>query len=474
MSAEGLAAAVEKMRAGDVQPTAIEVFAHYYRQLEQGATGLIAESDIRPLDPPPTLSDLDIDDEAARAALDSTVVIKLNGGLGTSMGLAAAKSLLPVRDGLSFLDIIVRQVLARRRAVDARLPLVFMNSFRTREETLAALAAYPDLPVDPLPPDFLQNREPKLTADGLTPVQWPADPSLEWCPPGHGDLYTALYGSGTLTGLLEAGYRYAFVSNADNLGATPDPRVAGWFAASGAPFASEVCRRTAADRKGGQLAVRRRDGRLILRESAQTSPEDEAAFADVETHRFFNTNNLWMDLPALNAALAAGEGVLGLALIRNEKTVDPADQSSVRVMQIETAMGAAVEVFEGARALEVERSRFLPVKTTTDLLLLRSDVYALTDDFALELSPECDGVPVVDLDPDFYSLVGDFDERFAAGPPSLAAADRLEVRGDWTFGEGVVVRGEATVTADGSPGTIPAKTVIEGRYGGQRGDTAEA
>ncbi len=127
-----------------------------------------------------------------------------------------------------------------------------MNSFRTAADSLAALEQHPDIAVPGIPQDFGQNQEPKLLVSDLTPVEWPADPSLEWCPPGHGDIYTALLTSGMLQTLLDAGYRYATVSNSDNLGATPDPVLAGWFADSGgAPFAMEVCQRTAADRKGG-------------------------------------------------------------------------------------------------------------------------------------------------------------------------------------------------------------------------------
>lgn len=463
MSADGLAAAQAKMRGAQVHPTAIDVFSHYYRQLETGATGVLPESELRPLQDPPRLADLEHDEAAGRAALDATVVIKLNGGLGTSMGMDGAKSLLEVRDGLSFLDILVRQVLRTRKSSSVRLPLVFMNSFRTRDDTLAALASYPDLAVDGIGLDFLQNREPKLRVGDLTPVEWPADPTLEWCPPGHGDLYTALDGSGVLQRLLTAGLRYAFVSNADNLRATADPRVAGWFASSGAPFVSEVCRRTPADRKGGHLAVRKSDHRLVLRESAQTAPEDAAAFADTSRHRYFNTNNLWLDLRALADTMRSSGGVLGLPLIRNDKTVDPGDRSTPAVIQIETAMGAAVEVFAGAVALEVERSRFLPVKSTNDLLSLRSDVYDMSDEYEMLLADGLTTAPFVDLDTDFYKLITDFDARFPAGPPSLAQATSITVSGDWTFDPSVVVRGAVEVLADGSPGSIGPMTVLEGR-----------
>jgi UTP--glucose-1-phosphate uridylyltransferase len=460
MSAEGRQQALDKMAADGVHPRAIEVFAHYYDVLESGATGMISEDDIEPLRDLPRLADLETDDDAAREALGKTVVVKLNGGLGTSMGMDRAKSLLPVRPtGETFLDVIARQVMALRKEYDVSLPLLFMNSFRTREDTLRALEKHEGLAVDDLPLDFLQNREPKLRSDDLTPVSWPADPSLEWCPPGHGDLYTALEASGVLQTLVEAGYRYAFVSNADNLGARPDPRLAAWFAGLGVPFASESCRRTPSDRKGGHLVVRRSDGRLVLRETAQTRDEDAAAYADIDRHRFFHCNNLWLDLQAVAETLAARSGVLGLPLIRNVKTVDPTDPESPEVIQIETAMGAAVEVFDGAQAIEVDRSRFVPVKTTNDLLVLRSDVYDLADDAQVHLAEGLEHGPFVDLDKT-YKLVEQFERRFPHGAPSLVRAASLTVKGDWTFGAGVEVVGDAVVEADGSPGTIPDGSVL--------------
>ncbi|HEX5332908.1 MAG TPA: UTP--glucose-1-phosphate uridylyltransferase [Cellulomonas sp.] len=451
MSADGLARARHKMHDAGVPPTAVDAFARFYGLLESGETGIIAERDVTPLTRVPHLADLDVDEEAGRRALAVTAVLKLNGGLGTSMGMDRAKSLLRVRGERTFLDLIAEQVLVARATTGARLPLVLMDSFRTRDDTLAALAAYPDLRIDGLPLDFVQNREPKLRADDLTPVEWPADPDLEWCPPGHGDLYTALYASGTLTALLDAGFRYATVSNSDNLGAAPDARIAGWFAGTGAPFAAEVARRTPADRKGGHLVVRAADGRIVLRETAQTRPEDADAAADIATHPYFNTNNLWLDLRALAAELERSGGVLDLPLIPNDKTVDPTDPTSTPVVQIESAMGAAIEVFDGAVVLEVDRSRFLPVKTTNDLLVLRSDVYRLTDDQRLVATADA---PYVDLDPAHFKTIGAFDQRLPTAP-SLVDATSLRVRGDWTFGRGVAVVGDAVLADPGTPSTVP-------------------
>ncbi|PHP51988.1 UTP--glucose-1-phosphate uridylyltransferase [Actinomyces ruminis] len=452
MSTTGLAAAQAKMRDAGVAEQAIDVFSHYYRALEEGATGLVPEDTIEPLTQIDSIDDVQVDEAAAREALSKTVLIKLNGGLGTSMGMDRAKSLLPVRDGKSFLDLLVDQVMAARARYDVTLPLIFMDSFRTREDTLAALAAHPGIEVEGIPLDFLQNREPKLRADDLTPVEWEADPSLEWCPPGHGDIYTALVASGVLDTLLERGYKYAMTSNSDNLGAAPSARIAGWFAASGAPYAPEMCRRTPADVKGGHLAVRKADGRIILRDTAQTPPEEMHYFTDQFRHPFFHTNNLWFDLEVLRDTLTERDGILGLPLIRNEKTVDPADPDSTPVIQLETAMGAAVEAFDGATAVEVPRSRFLPVKTTNDLLLVRSDVYEVDADGLLQQVPE--QACVVNLDSRYYKRIADFEARFPHGVPSIREASSLTVRGDWTFGAGVVATGDAAVPEEGAPGVV--------------------
>ena len=282
-----------------------------------------------------------------------------------------------------------------------------------------------------LEPDFLQGRVPKLLDDGsLGPAAWPADPELEWAPPGHGDLYPALAGSGMLARLLDRGYRWAFVSNADNLGATLDPSILAWIAREQIPFLMEVADRTPADRKGGHLARRAGGGGLVLREVAQTPEADLDAFQDISRHRFFNTNTVWLDLERVAADLA-GDGVIDLPMIVNRKTVDPADPGSPGVIQLETAMGAAIASFDGAQALRVPRSRFLPVKTTDDLLVLRSDAYVLDDRAHVVSAPGRGGAPppLVRLDPRWFRLVAEFDARFPHGAPSLVGCDSLD--GEW-------------------------------------------
>ncbi|MBW2312879.1 MAG: UTP--glucose-1-phosphate uridylyltransferase [Deltaproteobacteria bacterium] len=442
-------------------PVAVDTFRHYWELLQDGTTGLVPETEIEPVASLPSLADLGDHAAAGRAALAATVVVKLNGGLGTSMGMTRAKSLLPVKGDRCFLDIVAEQVLARRSEAGVRLPLVLMNSFRTRDGSLAQLARHRGLGAD-LPADFLQHKVPRIRVSDGAAIEWPDDPDAEWCPPGHGDLYTALVTSGMLDRMLEGGYRYAFVSNADNLGAVLDPNLLGWFADEGAPFLMEVAERTEADRKGGHLA-RRPDGGLLLRESAQCPAADQAAFQDLTRHRYFNTNSVWLDLVALDRVLEEREHVLGLPMIRNEKHVVPGDDATPRVHQLETAMGAAIAVFEGATAVCVPRSRFAPVKTTDDLLVVRSDAYALSPDAEMVSAVALEDLPVVDLDKQWFGLVQDFDARFPHGPPSLRACRHLRVRGDVHFGRGVVVEGDVEVAAKGDARhDVPDGAVLRG------------
>src|SRR3954451_9198059 len=458
---EGLQAAEEKMRREGVPDAAIATFRYYHDPLEAPERGAPPAAELEPIEDIPEADALP--DEVDAEALDRTVVVKLNGGLRTSMGMEKAKALLEGKEGHHVPDIIVRQILELRSEHDARLRLVLMDSFHTSEDTLAALREHPEIESD-LPADFLQNKEPKVRVDDKRPVEWPDDPDLEWCPPGHGDIYTALLTSGTLEQMLDAGYEYAFISNSDNLGAVLEPRILAWFAREDVPFLMEVTRKTEADRKGGHPARLRESGQLVLRETAQTPDEDQESFRDIGKWTHVNTNNLWVTLRRLGETPRERDGVLGLPMIVNNKTVDPSDDSTPEVFQLETAMGAALGVIEGARVLSVPRTRFAPVKTTDDLLVLRSDAYVLTDDFRVVLAPERDdGAPLVSLDSKFYKRLRDFDARFPAGPPSLVAAERLAVEGDVRFGSDVTVRGDVEVRQDGGDQrVIDDGAVLEG------------
>ena len=441
------------MRAAGVMEAAIGAFRHNYEALCREETGLIPEEAIRPAEGlavfEPGTGGFDPE------LLAQAVVIKLNGGLGTSMGLQKVKSVLEVRPGVNFLDLIVRQVVNLREASGSKVRLLLMNSFSTSDDTLDYLKKHAAGGfAEATEVELMQNQVPKIDEATLAPVEWPANPSLEWCPPGHGDLYPALVGSGWLDRLLAAGVKYAFVSNSDNLGAVLEPGLLKHFADSGAPFLMEVTRRTPADRKGGHLAVRQDDGRLLLREVAQCPDGDLDAFQDIGRHQYFNTNSIWLRLDVLKEKLAEGGGVLPLPMIKNRKTVDPRDKNSTPVIQLEVAMGAAIECFEGAQAIEVPRSRFAPVKSTADLFALRSDAYSVGEDGRVELIAARHGEPpVVKLD-DSYKLV---DAIESLGVPSLAGCEEVKIDGPVRFAEGVILKGKVAFSAPaGEVRTVPA------------------
>lgn len=433
------------MKDAGLSGAAINAFRHSVQVLESKQSMLIPEVDIQPAEGVADWEALVAATPAAGAdLLAQAVLIKLNGGLGTSMGLQKAKSLLEIKPGVTFLDLIVRQVQSLRAAAGYPVNLLLMNSFSTGEDTMAHLSRYTEGGfADPDKVQMLQNRVPKLRTDTLEPVSYPANPELEWCPPGHGDIYPALVGSGWLDKLLAAGVKYAFVSNSDNLGAQMDTRFLRWFAESGAPFVMEVTRRTEADKKGGHLATRAVDGQPILREIAQCPDTDLPDFQNIDKHRYFNTNNLWIRLDALRDSLTANGGVLPLPVICNTKTVDPRDGESTKVYQLETAMGAAIQCFPGARAVNVPRSRFFPVKTSSDLLLLRSDAVEINEAGLMSLAPECGGVaPIVQLDSKLYKLVDSLD---SLGVPSLKNVKKLVVSKVHTFAPGEALSGEVTI-----------------------------
>lgn len=432
--------------------TEFEEIALAYRG---GASGLVPWNEVEA----PAAEDLvaleELPVEPGKDGLQDLAWIVLNGGLGTTMEMAGAKSLVPVKGEFTFLDLIVRHVMALRDHLGVRLPLLFMNSFATQADTVAALTAYPDLAVPGLPLEFCQHQFPRIRESDGAPFG-AAEDREAWAPPGHGNLFAALESSGALAALLEKGIRWAFVSNADNLGASPHPGLRAHLERERREFAMEVTPKTAVDVKGGTL-VRRR-GRLELLELAQVPPGREGDFQDLRRFPAFNTNNLWVDLRALASRLERGG--LQLPLIVNRKQV-----GSTAVIQLETAMGAAIGSFPRAVGVVVPRARFAPVKTTEDLLVRRSDAFVVGEVAPLVPNPRRDpalGPPVVKLDARYYRSVPGLDLRIPAAP-SLLRARSLDVLGDVRLGRAVEIVGEVRVEAPGpGPYWVADGSVLSG------------
>lgn len=441
MSRDETARFTDFMRLGGQPALAVEEFAAMYRAWTKGSGGALAWESITPVAGAllPTL------EEVSKAPLGPDPLgglawIVLNGGLGTTMKMTIPKSLVPVRDGRTFLDLITESAARLRVRHGAKLPLLFMNSFATDEDTRAALAAMNHTPQE-VASTFVQHSFPRIRLADRKPLGGPENPE-NWAPPGHGDLYLSLATSGLMEKLLGAGYTHLFVSNADNLGAYPDPAIYAYLRREGRKFLLELTPRTEADLKGGALVSV--DGVPTLLEAAMVPEGRMDEFTDPLRFPAFNTNNVWLELAELEKILRAGR--LELPLIANRKTV-----AGIPVVQLEHALGAAVAKFPKSGGLLVGRGRFAPVKTVEDLLARRSDCFVEGGDSPLTPSPMRPaglGVLKITLDPAHYTSVSDLEVRIPH-PPSLVNAKSLTVRGDVRFGAGIKIQGDVLVENNG-------------------------
>lgn len=451
-----LEAALKRMYADGLPHPVVKNYARLFEQVVKGDTGIITEDSLDPIGTIDTLEDIQ-GDEIYRAiglrSVGQLAVIRLNGGLGSSMGMPNAKSLLPIRGNLTFNDLMIEQLKDLSTRTGHQIPLIHMTSFRTDEDITRVMRDAEYANPAGLPSTFQQHRHLKIYADTFSAAN-EADDTLNWNPPGHGDIYAALLATGIAENLLKAGKRYIFVANSDNLGATVTPEILGYLVHNHCPFLMETCERTEADKKGGHLARDKRTGQLVLREVAQAPTVQGQVvpeFSDITRYNQFNTNSIWLDLEHVVKMARLHDGCIPLPLIRNIKPVNTEDPTSRKAIQIETAMGAAIGVFGGARALQVPRERFMPVKTNNDLLLVRSDWYEVGEGGRILVHRECVDKPTprIQLDAKYYGMIRDFSERVLVAP-SLRSAESLTVIGDWIFEQPVEIRG--SVTLRGRPG----------------------
>ncbi|XP_065168208.1 UTP--glucose-1-phosphate uridylyltransferase-like isoform X2 [Atheta coriaria] len=396
--------------------------------------------------------------------LQKLVVVKLNGGLGTSMGCHGPKSVITVRNNLTFLDLTVQQIEHLNKTYKVNVPLVLMNSFNTDEDTEKIIRKYKNLQVEIH--TFSQSCYPRINRETLLPITngYDIEKDVEaWYPPGHGDFYKSFQNSGLLRKFIENNREYCFISNIDNLGATVDMQILNKLLnpaqESKHEFVMEVTDKTRADVKGGTLI--QYENKLRLLEIAQVPKEHIDDFKSVKTFKFFNTNNIWAKLSAIERVL--NEKTLNMEIITNDKTIKHKG-NNLNVIQLETAVGAAMKVFENAIGINVPRSRFLPVKKTSDLLLVMSNLYSMRNG-SLVMSPQrmFPTTPLVKLGDNNFSKVNDFLNRFA-NIPDLIELDHLTVSGDVTFGRSVSLKGTVIIIANhGDRIDIPSGALLENK-----------
>ena len=444
-----------KMEQRGITRDAIEDFLEKVRSARVGGSyvplnELTAPDFDRLLDPWSDSRQIAALHDRGQALLCRVAIIKLNGGRSTTMGGRVPKGILRAKTGLSYLEIIVGQVRAVREQYNADIPLVLMNSFFTHAPTLEVVSKC-ELPVLM----FMQGQVPRLLQDTFCPLETGTEE--DWVPPGHGDVYGSLLRTGVLQQLRDRGCRWAFISNLDNLAAYLDPWILGAIEQYDVDFLLEVTDRTPADRKGGTLVMR--EGRVGLLEIAQVAPEERPEFMDIDRFQVFNTNNVWVDLDALWHALRIKD--LHLPLIQNHKNVCGAN-----VIQLETAMGAAIGSFPRARGLRVGRERFFPTKQVADLFVLQSDACVLDAMNRLQRSPQRPSglpfMPSVVFSEDFLQSPEDIYTRFEdPSSVSLVAAESLEVSGPVFFERDVRIEGKVVISAaQGEQYRIPSGTVL--------------
>ncbi|CDK28863.1 unnamed protein product [Kuraishia capsulata CBS 1993] len=429
-------------------------FALFRRYLTDKASGTTLDWDhIRSPDHDEVVDYQTLQDANA-ANLSKLAVLKLNGGLGTSMGCVGPKSVIEVRDGQSFLDLSVRQIEYLNRTFDTDVPLLLMNSFNTDDDTQHLVKKYQGHRIRIR--TFNQSRYPRIYKDSLLPVpQSLEDDHDAWYPPGHGDIFESLVSSGELDVLLEQGKEILFVSNGDNLGATVDPKILNHMIETGAEYIMELTDKTRADVKGGTLI--NYDGTIRLLEIAQVPKEHVEEFKSIKKFKNFNTNNLWINLKAIKRLVEAN--AIQVEIIPNQKSITVGNMD-INVLQLETAVGAAIRHFNGAHGVVVPRSRFLPVKTCSDLMLVKSDLFYLQHG-ALKMDPSRFGAaPLIKLGSDFKKVSG-FQSRIPH-MPKILELDHLTVTGNVNFGKGVQLRGTVIIVCnDGQKIDIPNGSILE-------------
>lgn len=439
-------------------------FGLFRRYLNDKAKGTALSWDrIAPPHPEQVVDYNDLANTESVGFLQKLAVIKLNGGLGTSMGCVGPKSVIEVRDGMSFLDLSVRQIEYLNRTYDVNVPFVLMNSFNTDEDTQSIIKKYEGHNIDIM--TFNQSRYPRVLKDSLLPAPKSYNSQIsDWYPPGHGDVFESLYNSGILDKLIERGVEIIFLSNADNLGAVVDLRILQHMVETDAEYVMELTNKTKADVKGGTIIDY--DNSVRLLEIAQVPKEHVNEFKSIKKFKYFNTNNIWINLKAIKRVVEGSE--LEMEIIPNNKTI-PADkkgESDISIVQLETAVGAAIRHFKNAHGVNVPRRRFLPVKTCSDLMLVKSDLYSLKHGQLVIDQDRFGAAPLIKLGTDFKK-VSDFQKRIPS-IPRILELDHLTITGAVNLGRGVILKGTVIIVAtegstiDVPPGSILENVVVQG------------
>ncbi|CAN1226243.1 UTP--glucose-1-phosphate uridylyltransferase [Linum grandiflorum] len=339
------------------------------------------------------------DSEETKQILDKLVVVKLNSTLGTAVGFNGPKSMIDVRDGVTSLDLLVNQIQNLNQKYGSDIPLVLINSARTHDDTSKVLEQYSTSNIDILP--VQQGQQLGESPDVL-------ENENKLYASDQAAALRSLIDSGALDVLLAKGKEYVLVVSPDNSAVAVDAKILNHLITNKIVLCMEL----------GEIA------------------EDPSAHS-MEKFKFISTKTLWLSLNAIKRL---------------------ADTNSLKVDNVSTS-----ELFDKAVGINVPQSRFLQLNTTSDLLLVKSDLYAVIDG-SLARNPFRSSPldPSIQLGPEFEKI-DHFESRFQS-IPSIVELDALKVTGDVWFGAGVTLKGNVSINA--KPGTtleIPNDSVIDNK-----------
>lgn len=389
-----------------------------------------------------SLASISEDIAETKMLLDKLVVVKFNGALGTNMGFSAPKSAIEVKNNLTPLDLMVDQVESLNSKYGCNVPLLLMNTAETHDHVQKVLEKYSNSKVD---------------IHSLSLSQQPHEKSFEghsrkdklYPSSDHSVVFLSLMKSGTLDLLLVQGKEYALVVDSDNVAAVADPKIFNHLIQNQIEYCMEVAPVPSIDLRNSLINLR--PGKFQLVDITQNPTKQSGG-----KFKFINTRSMWVNLRAIKRLIDTDE-------LKVENFSSSKEVNDDQIISRGTAADSAIQFFDHTIGINVAQSRYLPVNSTSDLLLLQSDLYT-ADEGILVQNPARDNPanPSIELGPEFEK-VNDFQSRFKS-IPSIINLDSLKVEGDVWFGAGITLKGKVSIVA--KPGMkleIPDGIVLENK-----------
>lgn len=345
-----------------------------------------------------------------KVLLEKLVIVKFNGSLGTRIGFSGPKCTMEIGGGLTCLDLIINQIEDLNAKYGCNIPLLLLNAGSAHRGVLKFLEKHPNKNIHCVPQSSLhldsfsnssakgQDNEDEMNSFNLAEVVLP------------------LVNSGKLGELSSQGKEFILMLGSDNLAQVVDLKILYHMMENDIGFCLEVMPKSSE-----------------IEESKQSQNEEDTPIPTTKKNWKF-VDTVWMGIQSI-------ENILEGRAAEENLTIS--------------------KLFDNHFSLSVPKSRYLPVEATSDLFLLQSDLYTLSEGTVTRnTARENPTDPSIELGP-LFKTVNDFQERFKS-IPSIIGLDSLKVAGDVSFGTGITLKGKVNIHA--RPGTrieIPDGAVLE-------------